>query len=236
MGIRQGFNNYFRWTPLKIKKSNVYIYVLLLLSLMLLLDAVYRMTIIDYPSQLRKDNQQNVDVLLQGQEAKEVSMLLNSGLVQAQKAELKVILWFEQEKPSLKTLNLPQEGWVWEEKDSSTPPYTISGSTIVDKKSEPEIFAWYLELAQKVQRIGGRAYWDERVSEGMDLIRHAKMINIQPYQSSFSRNTISITGRQELIPTSILAGEDLVNIQLLSRSDGKEGKTAIAIPVLLLEF
>ncbi|NMA68210.1 MAG: hypothetical protein GX958_02180, partial [Desulfitobacterium sp.] len=130
-----------------------------------------------------------------------------------------------------------QEGWHWEEEFSKkTKAYTITGSTIIDRKMEPEFFAWYLELAQKVQRLGGRAYWDERVPESIDLFRHANKNNIRPYQSSFSHNTISITGKQELIPTSIRAGDDLVNIQLLSRNDGKEGKTLIAIPVLLLEF
>lgn len=236
MGIKQGLNNYFYLAPLKIRSNNVYIYVLLLLLLMLLLEAVYRSAIFVYPTQLGKETQLNVNLYDQGREGKKISLLLNSGLVQTQKAELKVILWFEQEKPSLETLNLPQEGWRWEEKTSSAQACTITGSTIIDKKAESEIFAWYLDLAQKAQKLGGRAYWDERVSESMDLIRHAKMNDIQPYQSTFSRNTISITGRQEEIPTSIQAGEDLVNIQLLGRSNGKEGKTALAIPVLLLEF
>ncbi len=176
------------------------------------------------------------EVIDSGEGIEEVSMLLNSGLVQAQQAELKVIIWFEQDKPLLNSLNLPQEGWHWEEKLSQTRAYTLAGSTIIQKNVEPEVFAWYLELSQKVHELGGQAYWDERVPESMDLARHAEKINVEPYQYSLSRNGISITGWHKLIPNTVQAGEDLVNIQFLSRNNGNNGQTALAIPVLLQEF
>lgn len=230
MGIKLQFKQYCHRYPLKAKHPNVYIYVILLFGFMLLLTSVQRMAIQSYPAQFGEE------VHGSAKNIEEVSMLLNSGLVQAQKAELQIIIWFEDGKPLLSSLNLPHEGWHWEENLSHTRAYTLAGSTIIHKNSEAEIFAWYLELSQKVQNLGGQAYWDERVPESIDLVRHAEKINIKPFQYSLSRNGMSITGWQELIPNTVQAGEDLVNIQFLTRGNGKKGKTAIAIPVLLVEF
>ncbi|MGI1657432.1 MAG: hypothetical protein ACRKFN_00470 [Desulfitobacterium sp.] len=167
-------------------------------------------------------------------------LLLNSGLVEAQKAELRVILWFEQGRPdSGFKQNLPQAGWVWTESDSAAVeglPYSLAGCRTITFAEEPEIFAWYKDIEQEVRLVGGITYLDERIPEVIDISHYALEQNIQPRQFSLSEGTISVTGWQESLSSPVLAGEDRVNIQIISQAYEGKGRTALALPVLLEEF
>lgn len=164
-------------------------------------------------------------------------LLLNSGLVKAEEAELRIVLWFDKGKPAKGLLkNLPEENWVWQE--SINPigvGYSIAGYTRIDKESEKSIYLWYQNLAQLTAQAGGIAYLDERVPEGIDIARYALKQNILPRQLTLSEGIYSVVGWQESYSPQIVAGHDKINIQLISHGYD-QGKTALAIPVLLEEF
>ncbi|CDX05052.1 Hypothetical protein DPCES_5166 [Desulfitobacterium hafniense] len=166
-------------------------------------------------------------------------LLLSTGLVEAQEAELRIILWFEEGKPQENFLNkLPQEGWVWQEShpaNSMSAGYSLAGYTRISQKSEQAIFSWYQGLVQDVGQAGGIAYLDERVPEGMDIAHYALQQNILPRQFSLSESVSSVAGWQESLLPRVVAGNDKVNIQVISQGYG-QGRTALAIPVLLEEF
>lgn len=173
-------------------------------------------------------------------EKQETPLLLNSGLTTVQQAEVKIILWFEQKPFENIKQSLPQEGWEWKESEFKAPngkvPYTLSGYKLICSEEEEQIFSWFRELTKKVQDYGGTVYLDERVPEGIDVIKYSVQQEVIPVQWALSENTLSITGFKNGLYPSIQAGDDLLNIQLLSLSNGDHGKTALVIPVLLEEF
>ncbi|SHN68488.1 hypothetical protein [Desulfitobacterium chlororespirans] len=166
-------------------------------------------------------------------------LLLSTGLLEAQEAELRIILWFEKGKPQENFLNqLPQEDWVWQEShpaNSMSRGYSLAGYTRISQESEQAIFSWYQGLVQDVGQAGGIAYLDERVPEGMDIAQYALQQNILPRQFSLSESVSSVAGWQESFLPKVVAGNDKVNIQVISQGYG-QGRTALAIPVLLEEF
>lgn len=166
-------------------------------------------------------------------------LLLSSGLLEAQEAELRIILWFEKGKPQENFLNkLPQEDWVWQESHSVSAMntgYSLAGYTRISQKSEQAIFVWYQGLARDVGQAGGIAYLDERVPEGMDIAHYALKQDILPRQFSLAEGVSSVAGWQESFLPKVVAGNDKVNIQVISQGYG-QGRTALAIPVLLEEF
>lgn len=166
-------------------------------------------------------------------------LLLSSGLVKAEEAELRVILWFDSGKPQENLMeSLPQDNWVWQESNptsSRIAGYSLAGFTRITQKSEQAIYSWYQGLAQAVGRAGGIAYLDERVLEGVDIVQYALQQNILPRQFALTEGVLSVAGWQESPLPEVVAGSDIVNIQLISQGYGK-GKTALALPVLLEEF
>ncbi|WP_018305357.1 hypothetical protein [Desulfitobacterium hafniense] len=166
-------------------------------------------------------------------------LLLSTGLLEAQEAELRIILWFEKGKPQKNFLvGMPQENWVWQEShpaNSMSRGYSLAGYTRINRGMEEAVFSWYQSLAQEVEKAGGLAYLDERVQEGLDIAQYALKENILPRQFSLSEGIYSVAGWQESLLPKVAVGNDSVNIQVISQGYG-QGKTALAIPVLLEEF
>lgn len=167
-------------------------------------------------------------------------LLLNSGLIEAKEAELRVIIWFESgTSPGNLRKNLPQEGWEWRESYRNTPEvktYTLSGYKIIRPKEEKQLYSWFQLLSSQVKELGGIAYLDERVPEGIDIANYSVQQGIIPIQWSLADSTISVAGLKSEINSRVRAGEDSVNIQVISHASNGNGRTALAIPVLLEEF
>ncbi|WP_425805983.1 hypothetical protein ACHOLT_04210 [Desulfitobacterium sp. Sab5] len=182
---------------------------------------------------------------------KQPKLLLSSGLTGASEAELRVTFWFEQENEEayVNLLNqLPQNGWEWrtvkkevinQTEQNQSDKYqaiTIHGYRLINKNEEAEVLSWYPAFSQQVQQAGGIAYLDERVSSGMDVEAYFSQNNITPKQWIISGKTSSLAGYSAGPFTTIQAGRDKVNIQLLSRSSTRGENTVLAIPALLEEF
>lgn len=170
-----------------------------------------------------------------------VPLLLNSGEVQAKEAELSIILWFKNgEVPSVTWTNRPTADWKWTYKEvqpgSKNAAVTLSGHIIIDKNEETSLYKWYTTMAQELAKTGGVIYIDERVDQAMDISAYLSHTNAHPAQWALIDNMLSIAAYQNDFSTSVLAGEDKINIQLLSRGQNTEGHCVLAIPALLKEF
>ena len=170
-----------------------------------------------------------------------VPLLLNSGEVQAKEAEVSIILWFENgDIPQGTLIKLPIPDWKWtynklqsgHEKD----PVTISGQQRIDKNEECDLYKWYTTMQTELAKTGGLIYIDERVDQAMDISAYLSKTNALPTQWALIGNLVSIAAYQDDLLASVLAGQDRINIQLLSRGKNTEGRTVLAIPALLKEF
>ncbi|TGE34119.1 hypothetical protein E4K68_03765 [Desulfosporosinus sp. Sb-LF] len=170
-----------------------------------------------------------------------VPLLLNSGSILAKDAEVSITLWFENGNVPLEILTQrPMPGWKWVYKELQTTSgnvaVTLSGHHLIDKKQERNLYSWYTTMAQQLDKQGGRLYLDERVSQAMDISAYFSQTNALPVQWTLSDNMVSIAAYQSNLKTSVMAGQDRINIQLLSRGKSTNGQTVLAIPALLEEF
>jgi len=170
-----------------------------------------------------------------------VPLLLNSGEVQTKEAEVTILLWFEDgDIPPGTWTKLPTPDWTWTYKELQTGSekvaVTLSGHRLIDKNEESSLYKWYTTMAQELAKTGGRIYIDERVDQAMDISAYLSKTNALPAQWALIGNMLSIAAYQNNFLTSVLAGQDRINIQLLSRGKNTEGRTVLAIPALLKEF
>jgi hypothetical protein len=170
-----------------------------------------------------------------------VPLLLNSGVVQATEAEVSVVLWFENGDIPLEVwTKKPMQDWIWTYTElhagSGKEAVTLSGRRHMDKNEESNLYTWYTIMAKQLAKSGGRIYLDERVSQATDISVYLSKTNTLPAQWALSGDLQSIAAYQSDLPMSVMAGQDRINIQLLSRGKNTEGQTVLAIPVLLEEF
>lgn len=171
----------------------------------------------------------------------EVPLLLNSGVLLTKEAEVSVTLWFENgEIPLNIWAKGPMPDWIWNHKELRTGSgkvvVTLYGHHRIDKNEESNLYTWYNTMAQQLAKTGGQIYIDERVPQAVDISAYLSQTNALPSQWTLLGNMISIAAYQSNLETSVMAGKDRVNIQLLSRGKNTEGQTVLAIPVLLEEF
>jgi len=170
-----------------------------------------------------------------------VPLLLNSGLVQSEKADISLIIWFEdREIPHGIWTSRPIPDWRWTYKElqmkNEKVSVTLTGQHLVNKSEESNLFAWYTTMVPQIEKEGGRIYLDERIPQAIDISAYLNHTNAIPRQWLLLGNMISTAAYQDNIDTSVMAGQDQINIQLLSRGKSGEGQSVLAIPVLLKEF
>ena len=168
-----------------------------------------------------------------------VPLLINSGEVQVKEAEVSVVLWFENGKiPQEIWSTGPIPDWTWSYKESQNASgivaVTLSGHHRMNKNEESNLYTWYTIMVRQLAQTGGRIYIDERVPQSIDISAYLSKINALPAQWALSDSLVSIAAYQKDLPSTVTAGNDRINIQLLSQGNG--GQTVLAIPVLLEEF
>ena len=171
----------------------------------------------------------------------EVPLLLNSSLVQAKNAEVTVTLWFENGHiPLVIWRKKPTPDWIWTSKElqmeNGKEIVTMTGQQSLNKNEERKLFAWYTTMVPQIEKLGGRIYLDERIPQAIDVSAYLSQRNALPTQCVFLDNMVSIAAYHNNLKTSVMAGQDLINIQLLSRGKNTNGQSVLAIPVLLKQF
>jgi len=170
-----------------------------------------------------------------------VPLLLNSGQVQTKDAEVSIILWFENgDIPQDILSKKPMPNWSWTYNELQTgsgkAAVTLSGHRIINQNEESSLYNWYSTMSKELAKTGGRIYLDERVDQAMDISAYLSKIKADPAQWTLIGNMLSVAAYQKDLVTSVVAGQDEINIQLLSRGKNTEGRTVLAIPALLKEF
>ncbi len=170
-----------------------------------------------------------------------VPLLLNSGQTDTQEADITVILWFENGIIPLEAwTKLPTPDWIWTKNElqtgSAKVAVTLSGRQLIDKNEESDLYEWYTLMAQELAQEGGSIYLDERINQTLDISAYLSKTNALPAQWALIGNTLSIAAYQSNLDANVLAGQDKINIQLLSRGKDSIGHTVLAIPALLKEF
>jgi hypothetical protein len=171
----------------------------------------------------------------------EVPLLLNVGEIEAMEAEVGILLWFKNgDVPHGTMTNLPLSDWTWTYNElqagNKKVVATLSGHRVINKDEEKKIYEWYITMEQELAKTGGLIYIDERIDQTMDISAYLSKTNAQPAQWTLIGNMLSIAAYQKNFLTSVLAGRDRINLQLLSRGKNNEGQTVLAIPALLKEF
>jgi len=171
----------------------------------------------------------------------EVPLLLNSGVALTKEAEVSVVIWFENRNIPLGTWPKgPMLDWKWDYKELKTQSgkvaVTLSGHRHMDKNEECNLYTWYTTMARQLSETGGRIYLDERVPQAIDISAYLSQTNALPSQWMLMGNMLSVAAYQKNLKTSVMAGKDRINIQLLSRGKNLKGQTVLAIPALLEEF
>lgn len=180
-------------------------------------------------------------VMANKQQSKNPPLLLSSGLTEVSEAEVHVLLWFEGEN-DFENSSLIEEiqsiaGWKWDyQRSSSNGAITLTGSRHLNASEEAEILTWFQQIAKSVELEGGKAFLDERVQAGIDIRTYLEENGFQSVQGVMTGKTFSVAGRKKDFFSEVQAGQDSINIQLLSRSTSQGEKTVLAIPVLLEEF
>lgn len=170
-----------------------------------------------------------------------VPLLLNSGEVNTQEADITVILWFKNGVIPIEAwTKLPIREWVWKYNElqtgSGNVAVTLSGHQLIDISEESDLYKWYTVMVEDLAQVGGLIYLDERVNQTMDISSYLSKSNAHPAQWVLIGNMLSIAAYQSNLDTFVLAGQDRINIQLLSRGKDAGGQTVLAIPALLKEF
>lgn len=180
-------------------------------------------------------------------------LLLNSGLTSVNEAEVQVVFWFEEQNNGVDSsfINeqiLSQPGWSWEIKGQgllghepkqgteAIQALTITGHRYINASEEGNILNWFRQIRKKVELQEGEAYLDERVKAEIDAEAYLRQNNFEIRQKALSGKTTSLAAWQEGFLPGVKAGQDLINMQLLSRNTSLGATTVLAIPVLLEEF
>ncbi|HBW37786.1 hypothetical protein [Desulfosporosinus sp. BICA1-9] len=168
-------------------------------------------------------------------------LLLNNGMVQAQEAEVSIILWSEDGTIPIELwTQRPMPDWKWSHEEQLTKrgnsAATLTGHRVIDKTEERMLYTWYTTISPILAKEGVKIYLDERIPEAIDISGYLCQSNTLPSQWFLLDNMVSIAGYQSNIGTSVMAGQDKINIQLLSRGQNTDGQTVLAIPALLKEF
>ncbi len=171
----------------------------------------------------------------------EVPLLLNSGLVEGKEAEVTLILWFEDSDiPSAIRANKPTPDWIWAYKELQLEcgkvSATLTGQRLLNKNEERNLFAWYTTMVPQINKAGGRIYLDERIPQVIDTSAYLSQTNALPTQWVLIDNMVSIAAYHNNLEMSVMAGQDRINMQLLSRGNNTGGQSVLAIPVLLKQF
>ncbi|KLU59222.1 hypothetical protein CEB3_c42080 [Peptococcaceae bacterium CEB3] len=170
--------------------------------------------------------------------AARVGLLLASGLSKSTQAKVHIIFWLPR-SPGRQWLEGLPEGWHWTETASppeTQGPATVAGTATVTLAEERGVLNLYQGLSAAAARIGGLAYFDERIGQPLDIFRYFSLLGVQPSQWAYSGTTFSLAGYCEGGVKPVRAGPDRINLQLLTRSHGGEGETVLAMPTLLEEF
>lgn len=162
------------------------------------------------------------------------TLLLDSGLVRASEAEVKVVVWLPKKDGAVARSLLPKD-WEWKVRTGG-PGFSAESTRTITDAGEKGLMEWYIHLAKTLKSEHGQVYLEERVHEALDIEHYFVLTDAVPLQWAHSAGTVSLSGNAPGLGEPVLAGSDPINIQVLTRVNERGGETMLALPVLLTEF
>jgi len=170
----------------------------------------------------------------QNQSAGQFSLLLNSGLTDCQNATVRYIVW-TQESRELSGIEeiLPETDLLWHkyllQDFSGNKAWKYVAELNITEKDEREALERYLSLKNKISNQRTKIYFEERVESAIHSGLYFKNNDIKVREKVQSLNIESFRGYlQEL--------SDDIQIMSKENTPSCQGRTVLAIPVLLEEF
>jgi len=170
-------------------------------------------------------------------------LLLESGLSDAGKSTIKFIVWTEE------GLFLPQieeklqaTDYSWDQEIVSNyfgrKAFKFSTSIIVQKEKEKEVLADYVQLNGILKEYQAIVYLEEKIESSINAENYFALNNCRTLQEVKTEGIISTTGYCPGLPGTVRAGEEAINIQILTKEENcpMKAKTVLALPALMEEF
>jgi hypothetical protein len=211
----------------KLKIKNIYLFMGILL--VILLSLIIFLTGFRY---YKQDSR-----------AQELPLLLNSGLFDCQQATIKYILWTEEnrELPPIEEI-LESSGLAWDKQVlsdfSGRNAYKYINETIIRKEDESQAFAFYHKLCERTSGHKVKVYFEEKIDAALDPNSYMEKNKAKIVEIIRLPGTISLSALHNGLPWTVIAGEENINLQLVTKSEAGPncGKTVLAFPALLEEF
>jgi DNA modification methylase len=171
-----------------------------------------------------------------------LSLLLNSGYTENNKASLKYILW-TQDGNELEELELYLQnfGFSWKKEilndySGCKRAYKYTAQTEVDKEAEKRNLKKINVLAKDIRRFNAYLYIHEEVKGNVDVEQYLQYIRVRDVERTKEAGLISYTGYTGAINQAVQAGLRKINFQLITKDNNLYRETVLAIPALLEEF
>lgn len=168
-------------------------------------------------------------------------LLLHSGLVSCQNAQVKYIIWTEDSSSQKEIENVLQSsGLLWNKAVLSDfanrTAYQYSAELEVDQDQESDVLNTYEVLNLRLSGRETKVYLEESVDQEIDIQRYFKMNIVSIIQETDIPSLYALSGYTWGSGQGIKAGKDTINIQAVTRKSGdNRGRTVLALPALLEE-
>ncbi|NLI91045.1 MAG: hypothetical protein GX434_02220 [Peptococcaceae bacterium] len=173
----------------------------------------------------------------------ELPLLLNSGLADCNEAAVKYIVWTEDPGKTDEIENiLPSTGLIWQKQILSDfagkKVFQYMTAQKINEEEERQAFILYHSLYTVSMDGKAQVFFEERVGEAIHAENYFEYNHISRKQNIIINDMMSIGGFDQRLPGGVKAGEDKINIQMVTKGENKtgNGKTVLALPALMEEF
>ena len=171
-------------------------------------------------------------------EYKNFCLILNSGLTDYSQAQIKYIIW-TQEESELAAIEkiIQQTNLTWKKtilrNYFQNKAYEYIAQINISKNEEAEILNTYLFLNQKMKKFKAKVYMEEIIAANININDFLQKNNVVNLERIIISNMTSVTGFAEGLDQGISLNGRPVNFQIMTRTNNlSPGRTILAFPAL----
>lgn len=171
-------------------------------------------------------------------EDKNFCLILNSGLTDYSQAQIKYIIW-TQEESELASIEkiIQQTNLTWKKSILrnyfQNRAYEYIAQITISKNEEAEILNTYLSLNRKMKKFKAKVYMEEIIPANIDVNDFLLKNNVVNLERIKISNMTSVTGFAEGLGQGIILNGRVVNLQIVTGTKNlRPGKTILAFPAL----
>ncbi|NLM21042.1 MAG: hypothetical protein GX207_04755 [Peptococcaceae bacterium] len=163
---------------------------------------------------------------------------MNSGLTDYSQAQIKYIIW-TQEESELASIEkiIQQTNLTWKKSILrnyfQNRAYEYIAQITISKNEEAEILNTYLSLNRKMKKFKAKVYMEEIIPANIDVNDFLLKNNVVNLERIKISNMTSVTGFAEGLGQGIILNGRVVNLQIVTGTKNlRPGKTILAFPAL----